>query len=99
MSKAGILFLNNKAMDELGAASMRDVINDVERGYTYLRRREMSLLPPSALCAGETVPRRKIFLAVSMQCPVISAENMIWQVLNGSGAALRTIKRVFPEQV
>jgi len=31
MSTADILFLNNKAMDEFGAASMKDVINDVER--------------------------------------------------------------------
>ena len=33
MSKADIIFLNNKAMDELGAASMTDVIHDVERVY------------------------------------------------------------------
>lgn len=33
MSKADIIFLNNKAMDELGAASMTDVIHDVEKVY------------------------------------------------------------------
>lgn len=33
MSKAEIIFLNNVAMDELGAASMEDVIHDVERVY------------------------------------------------------------------
>ena len=38
MVKAEILFLNNKAMDELGTNDMFAVIHDVERVYTLTRQ-------------------------------------------------------------
>ena len=34
MSKADILFLNDTAMEELGATDMYEVINDVEEVYS-----------------------------------------------------------------
>lgn len=44
MSKADIIFLNNKAMDELGVRDMRAVMHDVER--TYVLNREGDVIAP-----------------------------------------------------
>ena len=44
MEKADILFLNNKAMDELGAGSMEEVIKDVEK--TYILNRKGDVISP-----------------------------------------------------
>lgn len=44
MEKADILFLNNKAMDELGAGSMQEVIKDVEK--TYILNRKGDVISP-----------------------------------------------------
>ena len=38
MSKVDILFLNNKAMEELGCGDMAAVMHDVERAYTLVEQ-------------------------------------------------------------
>ena len=55
MSKAEILFLNNKAMDELGAADMEAVINDVERVYTLTQKGDVIAPGKCVMRWGETV--------------------------------------------
>ena len=55
MSKAEVLFLNNKAMDELGAASMVDVINDVERVYTLTQQGDVISPGKCVMRWGKTV--------------------------------------------
>ena len=55
MSTADILFLNNKAMDELGAASMKDVINDVERVYVLTQEGDVIAPGKCVMRWGETV--------------------------------------------
>ena len=55
MSKAEILFLNNKAMDELGAASMKDVINDVERVYVLTHEGDVIAPGKCVMRWGNTV--------------------------------------------
>ena len=55
MSKAEVLFLNNKAMDELGAASMPDVINDVERVYVLTQEGDVIAPGKCVMRWGQTV--------------------------------------------
>lgn len=55
MSKADILFLNNKAMDELGAGSMADVIKDVEKVYVLNQKGDVISPGKCVMRWGETV--------------------------------------------
>ena len=55
MSKADILFLNNKAMDELGAGSMAEVIKDVERVYVLNQKGDVISPGKCVMRWGETV--------------------------------------------
>ena len=55
MSKVDILFLNNKAIDELGGASMKDVISDVEQVYTLVEQGDVISPGKCVVRWGKTV--------------------------------------------
>ncbi len=55
MSRADILFLNNKAMDKLGASDMEAVIRDVERVYTLTQEGDVISPGKCVMRWGETV--------------------------------------------
>ena len=55
MSKAEILFLNNKAMDELGTADMKAVIRDVENVYTLTQAGDVIAPGKCVMRWGSTV--------------------------------------------
>ncbi len=55
MSKADILFLNNKAMDELGVSDMAAVINDVERVYVLNQEGDVIAPGKCVMRWGKTV--------------------------------------------
>ena len=55
MSKVDILFLNNKAINELGGASMKDVISDVEQVYTLVEQGDVISPGKCVVRWGKTV--------------------------------------------
>ncbi len=55
MCKVDLLFLNNKAMDELGAASMEDVIKDVESVYVLTMKGDVIAPGKCVMRWGESV--------------------------------------------
>ena len=55
MSKADLLFLNNKAMDELGVSDMTAVINDVERVYVLNQEGDVIAPGKCVMRWGKTV--------------------------------------------
>ncbi len=55
MSKADIIFLNNKAMDELGAGLMDEVIKDVEKVYVLNRKGDVISPGKCVMRWGNTV--------------------------------------------
>lgn len=55
MSKADLLFLNNKAMDELGVSDMAAVINDVERVYVLNQEGDVIAPGKCVMRWGKTV--------------------------------------------
>ncbi len=60
MSKAEIIFLNNKAMDELGVSDMKAVINDVEQVYTLTQRGDVIAPGKCVMRWGNTVEDENI---------------------------------------
>lgn len=86
MSKVDILFLNNKAMEELGCGDMAAVMHDVERAYTLVEQGDV--ITPGKLPMRWARPlRTKTSTAVSMPCPATSAASTTWPVSSGSAAA------------
>ena len=55
MSNVDILFLNNKAMDELGVASMVDVMRDVENVYILTQKDDVIAPGKCVMRWGKTV--------------------------------------------
>ena len=55
MSNVDILFLNNKAMDELGVASMVDVMRDVENVYILTQKGDVIAPGKCVMRWGKTV--------------------------------------------
>ncbi len=74
MSKADILFLNNKAMDELGAASMRDVINDVERVYVLTQEGDVIAPGKCVMRWGNSTEEENIFGRINAMPGYIGGE-------------------------
>ena len=55
MSKADILFLNNRDMEELGCGDMEAVIHDVERAYLLTEQGDV-LVPGKCVMRWGTTP-------------------------------------------
>lgn len=86
MSKAEVLFLNNKAMDELGASSMKDVINDVERVYVLNQEGDVIAPGKCVMRWGETVEDENILGRINAMPGYIGGEyNMAGIKWIGSG--------------
>ena len=86
MSKVDILFLNNKAMEELGCGDMAAVMHDVERAYTLVEQGDV-ITPASSPCAGARPLRTKnVYGRINAMPGYIGGEyNMAG--INGSAAA------------
>lgn len=86
MSKADILFLNNKAMDELGAASMKDVIKDVERTYALVQDGDVIAPGKCVMRWGETTEDENVLGRINAMPGYIGGEyNMAGIKWIGSG--------------
>lgn len=59
MSKVDILFLNNKAMEELGCGDMAAVMHDVERAYTLVEQGDVITPGKLPMRWGKTAEDRK----------------------------------------
>ena len=74
MSKADILFLNNKAMDELGTSDMKAVINDVEQVYTLTQQGDVIAPGKCVMRWGETVEDENILGRINAMPGYIGGE-------------------------
>ena len=74
MSKAEILFLNNKAMDELGAASMLEVIDDVEKVYALNYKGDVISPGKCVLRWGQTVEDENVLGRINAMPGYIGGE-------------------------
>ena len=74
MSKAEILFLNNKAMDELGAADMQAVIRDVENVYTLTQAGDVIAPGKCVMRWGETVEDENVLGRINAMPGYIGGE-------------------------
>ncbi len=74
MSKADILFLNNKAMDELGAASMEEVIHDVERVYVLTQAGDVIAPGKCVMRWGKTVEDENVLGRINAMPGYIGGE-------------------------
>lgn len=74
MVKAEILFLNNKAMDELGTNDMFAVIHDVERVYTLTRQGDVIAPGKCVMRWGETVEDENVLGRINAMPGYIGGE-------------------------
>lgn len=74
MSKADILFLNNKAMDSLGAADMKAVINDVERVYVLTQQGDVIAPGKCVMRWGKTAEDENTFGRINAMPGYIGGE-------------------------
>ena len=74
MSKAEIIFLNNRAMDELGASDMRDVIHDVERVYTLTQQGDVIAPGKCVMRWGNTVEDENVLGRINAMPGYIGGE-------------------------
>ena len=74
MSKADILFLNNKAMDQLGAADMAAVINDVERVYVLNKIGDVIAPGKCVMRWGQTVEDENVLGRINAMPGYIGGE-------------------------
>ncbi len=74
MSKAEILFLNNKRMDELGAADMEAVINDVQRVYTLTQEGDVIAPGKCVMRWGNTVEDENVLGRINAMPGYIGGE-------------------------
>lgn len=74
MSQVDILFLNNKAMAELGAADMKFVINDVERVYTLTQEGDVIAPGKCVMRWGKTVEDENILGRINAMPGYIGGE-------------------------
>ena len=86
MSKADILFLNNKAMDELGVSDMKAVINDVERVYRLTQEGDVITPGKCVMRWGSTVEDENVLGRINAMPGYIGGEyNMAGIKWIGSG--------------
>lgn len=86
MSKADILFLNNKAMDELGVGSMTDVMHDVERVYVLNNEGDVIAPGKCVMRWGETIEDENVLGRINAMPGYIGGEyNMAGIKWIGSG--------------
>ena len=86
MSKAEILFLNNKAMTELGASDMNAVMNDVERAYVLLETGDVIAPGKCVMRWGKTPEDEKVYGRINAMPGYIGGEyNMAGIKWIGSG--------------
>ena len=86
MSKADILFLNNKAMDELGVSDMKAVINDVERVYMLTQEGDVITPGKCVMRWGSTVEDENVLGRINAMPGYIGGEyNMACIKWRGSG--------------
>ncbi len=74
MRKADILFLNNKAMDELGAASMEEVIKDVESVYKLTQNGDVISPGKCVMRWGQTVEDENVLGRINAMPGYIGGE-------------------------
>ena len=74
MSKAEILFLNNKTMNALGADDMKAVIHDVERVYTLTQKGDVIAPGKCVMRWGNTVEDENIFGRINAMPGYIGGE-------------------------
>ncbi len=86
MEKVSILFLNNKAMDELGAADMKSVIKDVEAVYSLTQKGDVISPGKCVMRWGSTVEDENILGRINAMPGYIGGEyNMAGIKWIGSG--------------
>ncbi len=74
MSKADILFLNNKAMDELGASDMQAVIRDVERVYMLTQQGDVIAPGKCVMRWGKTIEDENVLGRINAMPGYIGGE-------------------------
>ena len=74
MAKAEILFLNNKAMDELGVNDMNGVIHDVESVYTLTQQGDVITPGKCVMRWGETVEDENVLGRINAMPGYIGGE-------------------------
>ncbi len=74
MSKANIVFLNNKAMRELGATDMQAVINDVEKVYVLNQQKDVIAPGKCVMRWGNTVEDENILGRINAMPGYIGGE-------------------------
>ena len=74
MSTADILFLNNKAMDELGASDMNEVIRDVEQVYILNNKGDVIAPGKCVMRWGESVEDENILGRINAMPGYIGGE-------------------------
>jgi len=74
MSKAEILFLNNKAMDELGASDMKAVIRDVEQVYVLTQLGDVIAPGKCVMRWGNTVEDENVLGRINAMPGYIGGE-------------------------
>lgn len=86
MSKVDILFLNNKAMEELGCGDMAAVMHDVERAYTLVEQGDVITPGKLPMRWGKTAEDENVYGRINA-CLATSAASTTWPVSSGSAAA------------
>lgn len=74
MAKAELLFLNNKAMDELGTGDMSAVIHDVERVYTLTQQGDVIAPGKCVMRWGKTVEDENVLGRINAMPGYIGGE-------------------------
>ena len=86
MSKVDILFLNNKAMEELGCGDMAAVMHDVERAYTLVEQGDVITPGKLPMRWGKTAEDENVYGRINAMPGYIGGEdNMAGIKWIGSG--------------
>ena len=74
MSKVDILFLNNKAMEELGCGDMAAVMHDVERAYTLVEQGDVITPGKLPMRWGKTAEDENVYGRINAMPGYIGGE-------------------------
>ena len=86
MNKVDILFLNNKAMEELGCGDMQAVMHDVERAYTLVEQGDVIIPGKLPMRWGQTAEDENVYGRINAMHGYIGGEyNMAGIKWIGSG--------------
>lgn len=86
MSKADILFLNNKMMEELGCGDMKEVLRDVQRAYVLMEKGDVITPTKCVMRWGKTTADENVLGRINAMPGYIGGEyNMAGLKWIGSG--------------